>query len=419
MQLQVDMALLGHYNTQFLSAVGNVLFPFSIIVSFLTALSTGASIMIAHSIGAKSFNSARRYSEVSFFYNVAMAIPFFFVLLKWANTLMGWMGTSEDINNYATQYMRALSFSILFLGIELSIVSILQGVGKTRAIMYSALIRTVTNVFFDWVLIYGKIGFPELGIKGAAIATSISSFAGMIYLVIAYAHTRKMPYKPTLKGIFNPRWSIQKRNVGVGLPSGFEAIMWSFGQIIIIRMINELDVYAAGIYVLITRIQAVTFFVYLGIAKATMTLVGQVSGSGDKELVSKIGLMSLRYALILCVIASTFFITIPKSILSMFTNERDLIIGAAPMLTIIAITIFPVSINVVIGNAIRGLKDTRWMFYTQSFGTTFTIAFSALMLFVFHYDLKGIFYTVLLDETIRATLNFRRFLSLNKTLQRV
>jgi Na+-driven multidrug efflux pump len=63
----------------------------------------------------------------------------------------------------------------------------------------------------------------------------------------------------------------------------------------------------------------------------------------------------------------------------------------------------------VVGNAIRGLKDTKWMFYTETFGTVFVISLSAILLFVFNFSLMGIFITVLFDEFIRAVLNYRRF----------
>jgi putative MATE family efflux protein len=409
LQIQVDMAMLGHSNTQYLSAVGNVLFPYNIIISFLTALSAGATVLIAHSFGGKSLNGARRFAEVSFFYNILISIPFFLVLLLLPQTLMTWMGTSEQINLFATQYMKPLSFSVLFLGVELSFVAILQGVGKTRAIMVAAIIGTVANIFFDWVLIYGHWGFPEMGIKGAAYATSIANFAGMVYLIFAYITTKRLPFKPSLKGIFRPHWGVQKRNIIVGLPYGLEAMFWSFGQIIIIRMVNEIDDYAAGVYVLISRIQAITFFFYLGIAKATMVLVGQEIGAGNRDQAKHISYLSLRYSFALCLLASSAFLIFPEQILSIFTSEEGIIKGAVPLMTIISITIFPVTINVIIGNAIRGFKDTKWMFYTQSFGTVFTISLSAILLFVFKLNLMGVFITVLCDECIRAFLNYRHF----------
>jgi Na+-driven multidrug efflux pump len=148
----------------------------------------------------------------------------------------------------------------------------------------------------------------------------------------------------------------------------------------------------------------------LGIAKATMIMVGQEMGSGNPQRAFRVAFLSLKYALALCILASSMFLIFPEQLLSVFTSEQGLISESSKLLNIVSVTIFPVAVNVVIGNAIRGMKDTKWMFYTQSFGTIFTIVVSATLLFVFNMDLKGVFLTVLLDEFIRAFLNYKRFM---------
>lgn len=409
MQIQVDLAMVGQANALYLSAIANVLYPFNIVIAFLTSLSTGVTVMTSHCFGAKSLRSAQRFAEVSFFFNFLFALPFFLVLKLLPKTLMTLMGTTDQINAYGAQYMEALSFSIIFLGVTLSISSILLGMGKTKHLMIASIITTATNIFFDWALIYGHLGFPELGIQGAGIATSMANFAGMFYLIIALIASKKLFFKPSLKGILHPRWEIQRRSVVVGLPFGLEAMFWTIGQIIMVRMVNDIDEYAAGLYVLITRIQSVTVFFYLGIARATMTLVGQEIGAKNKEGAFYVVFLSLKYAFSICLIAFITFLLFPESILSIFTSDIDVINRALPLLAIISFTIFPVAVNIISGNGLRGMKDTKWMFYTQSFGTAFVISVSAVLLFVFDLNLMGIVITVLFDETIRAVLNFTRF----------
>ena len=406
--------MVGRANPLFLSAIANVLYPYNIVIAFLTSLSTGVTVVNSHSIGGKSFKSAQRHSEVSFFFNFIFAIPFFLILFLFANTLLTWMGTSAEINEYGTLFMKSLSFSVLFLGVSLSISAMLLGMGKTKHLMVAAIITTITNVFFDWLLINGHLGFPKLGVQGAGIATSIANFSGMTYLITAVIFSKSLPFKPSLKGILNPRWKIQKRSVIVGLPFGLESMFWSFGQIIMVRMVNGVDLLAAGLYVLIIRIQSVTFFFYLGLARATMILVGQQMGAKNRQEAFRVVNMSMQYAFATCAVASITFLIIPEKILSIFSSDPDLIQRAVPLLQIVSFTIFPVAVNVVMGNAIRGMKDTKWMFYTQSFGTIFVISVSAILLFSFKMGLKGVIITVLFDECIRALLNFRRFTSHTK-----
>ncbi len=212
LQLQVDMAMLGHANTLYLAAVGNVMFPYNIAIAFMTALSTGVTVLSSYSVGGRAIKSAQRYAEVSFFFNFLVAIPLFLILYLFADVLMTWMGSTAQINAYGTLFMRSVSFSVLFLGVSLSITAILLGSGKTLYLMVAAIINTVANIFFDWVLIYGHMGFPEMGIQGAGLATSLSNFLAMAFLIIVLVFSKRLPVKPTFKGIFNPRWSIQKRS---------------------------------------------------------------------------------------------------------------------------------------------------------------------------------------------------------------
>ena len=408
-QLQTDMALLGHYNPLLLSAVGNTTFPYIILVNFLLGTSTGATVMIAHAIGARKLSFAKRYSEVSFFYNSLLSLPFFLILYLLSSQIMTWMGTSPEVNQYGTLYMSILSWSLLFLGLEMSVTATLQGMGKTKHIMMAGILRTTVNVLLDWILIYGKFGFPEMGIGGAATATLCSNVLAAIYLFGALLFSRSILFTPSIAGILKPRWRIQKKNIQIGIPHGLEAIMWSLGQIGIIRIVNEIDAYSAGLYLLVLRIQAVTFFFYLGIARGTMTLVGQKLGAGQHKEAIRAGVLGLRYSFIACSIASFCFLMFPEHILSIFTSESGIIQSAAPLLTIIAVTVFPVAVNVVIGSGIRGMKDTKWMFYTQIIGTTFTILACAILVLVYDMGLYGVFLTALADETIRAILNFIRF----------
>ena len=124
LQLQVDMAMLGQANSLFLSAVGNVLFPYNIVIAFITAVSTGVTVLSSHSFGGRALKSAQRYAEVSFFYNFLIAIPLFLILFLFATNLLTWMGTTQQINQFGTLFLKPLSFSVLFLSVSFQVVFI-------------------------------------------------------------------------------------------------------------------------------------------------------------------------------------------------------------------------------------------------------------------------------------------------------
>jgi putative MATE family efflux protein len=408
-QLQVDMAFLGHYNTLLLSAVSNVIFPYSVLYSTLISISTGVTILVAHNIGAQKYPEAKRHSEVSFVYNSILSNVLFFTIFIFAGSILQWMGTSPEIHVYAVQFMKILSLSLIFAGIELSISSTLLGMGITKYIMYAGILRNLLNMVLDWVLIYGKLGMPEMGIKGAALATTLSNFAACLFFILVIVFKKQLFIRISLKGILQPSWLIQKKNIWIGFPTGLESILWTLGQTVVIRMINEVDILSAGIYLLVARIQIIAFFVYFGIAQATMTLVGQKMGAGKPAEAIRVGLLSLKYSFVVCAGTAFIFIVFPHQILSIFTYDKEIINKSVILMYVVSFTVFPQAVNVVIGSAIRGMKDTRWMLYTQIFGTLFKIAAAAFSIFVLHLGLLGLFLTGLLDETIRGGMNFIRF----------
>ena len=123
----------------------------------------------------------------------------------------------KELVNMGSTYLQNLAPSFLAFGIELSLAAILQGIGKTRAIMYAALLRTAINILLDWILIYGNLGFPEMGIKGAAVATTISNYSATFLFIIYFLSQKKLMFKPAFKGILKPKWSIERNNISCGI----------------------------------------------------------------------------------------------------------------------------------------------------------------------------------------------------------
>jgi Na+-driven multidrug efflux pump len=147
----------------------------------------------------------------------------------------------------------------------------------------------------------------------------------------------------------------------------------------------------------------------MGFANAALTLVGQKTGEEKHEQAINTGFRCLCFSLIICAIIAATYITFSKKILGIFTNDKSLIDLSAPFLMFVCITMFPKSINNVIGLGIRGLGDTKWMLYGQIFGTVLIITLSYLLIFVTNLGLWGIFVTLLIDESVRGIINLLRF----------
>jgi len=409
MQIWVDRAMLGHINPEFFSAVGNSLVPYFAVISTIMAISSGTTILIAQGTGAKDFTLSRRYAECSFFGNSIFPIAAFLFFFFGSGWLFKIMGVQSPILEYAISYIRITSYSLLIIGIVATCSSILQGIGFTRMIMVTGIITNVLNVFFDWVLIYGKFGFPAMNIEGAALATVIANFAALPFLIIYVIKRRKIPFKIKVRNIFKFDFSLYKNVFKMGIPSGGEYALWSLGNLFVVSYLNRIDIMAAGIYTLLFSIKGLAVILYAGFANAGLTLAGQKTGANEHKQAINIVYKCLSFALIVCAVVAAVFCMFSKNILSLFTSDTVLVEFAAPFLVFVTLTMFPQAVNIVVGYGIRGTGDTKWMFYTQILGTILVASLSYILIFIAGLGLWGVIITFLADETIRSVINMLRF----------
>jgi len=409
MQVWVDRAMLGHINPEYFSAVGNSLVPYFAVTSTILAICSGTTILIAQSVGAKDYELSRKYAECSFAGNYIFPLIAFFFFFFGSGWMFRIMGVQSPILEYATSYIKITSYNLLIVAIAATCSSILQGIGLTRIIMLTGVITNVLNILFDWILIYGKFGLPAMNIEGAALATLIANFTALPFLIIYVIKRKKIPFKIKVRNIFKFNFSLYRNIFKMGIPSGGEYALWSLGNLFIVSFLNRIDIMAAGIYTLLFSIKGLSVILYAGFAHAGLTLAGQKTGENEHKQAVNIVFKCLSFALIVCASVTAIFCSIPKGILGLFTSDVSLINFASPFLLFVTFIMFPQAVNIVIGYGIRGTGDTRWMFYSQIFGTVLVIALSYTLIFVFNLGLWGVFITSLADETIRAAINVLRF----------
>ncbi|MCL2252366.1 MAG: MATE family efflux transporter [Treponema sp.] len=409
MQVWVDRAMLGYINPEFFSAVGNSLVPYFAVTSTILAICSGTTILIAQSIGAKDFELSRKYAECSFAGNYIFPLIAFFFFFFGSGWMFKIMGVQSPILEYATSYIKITSYNLLIVAIAATCSSILQGIGLTRIIMVTGIVTNVLNILFDWILIYGKFGLPAMNIEGAALATLISNFAALPFLFIYVIKRKKIPFKIKVRNIFKLDFNLYRNVFKMGVPSGGEYALWSLGNLFVVSFLNRIDIMAAGIYTLLFSIKGLAVILYAGFAHAGLTLAGQKTGENEHKQAISIVFKCLFFALIVCSVVTTIFCVFPKNILGLFTSDISLVNFAYPFLIFVTLIMFPQAVNIVIGYGIRGTGDTRWMFYSQIFGTVLVVTLSYILIFIFNLGLWGVFITSLADETIRGIINMLRF----------
>jgi putative MATE family efflux protein len=419
-QMLIDTAFLARYSTtmpdgrilsgsEILSAVGNVFFPYIVTISLIWSIGTGIIILVSQYIGAGKPAEAKNYTLAGLKYNTLLSWLVYIFWLIFAEKVFLLLGVNEEILGVSIEYLRFVSLELLYLGMGTTINAVFQGAGNTRPEMATGIFRSVLHVILDYILIFGRFGFPELGVMGAGIASSVSGLISTLLMFVVLMKSRTLPFKVDIKSLLLVPIKPYLKVLKLGLPSGIEEMMWNAGNLVLAYFLNLISVEAVGIYRLVYQIEITPIFFYQGLARAVTTLVGQRTGERDIAAAKESGLIGTFYTVSFCLFFTFIFAIMPRQIISIFTPDTHLIEKAAPFLIITAFTMIPRAINIISGNGIRGYGDTVWMLATQIFGILFVLSLSYTLMFPLELGMYGLFIGMFADETVRGVVNTTRF----------
>lgn len=409
-QMFIDRIFLGRMDILYMSAVGNATAPVWTTMSFIFSLSMGASILISQSVGEKDIEKSKDYAaSLIKFHNVLPLLMFLFWVFC-APMVFRLMGVSENVLGLCVTYTRLYSPVFLILGLFASYSVVFQTSNYTKPLVTYGIIRSVLNIILDYLLIFGKFGFPRMEIAGAALGTTIAEYAGAIYLLyIIIAKKDKFFTSPGLNRILHSKFTPYVKSIKLGFPTACEDLLWNAGNLCIIRILNTIDERAAGIYSMVFTVEIIFVVVIGAIGNGTLTLTGEATGAKDHKLYRNVVKTSILWAFMVAAFALIFVSIFPRITLSLFTTDKEVIESSVIFIILVAANLFGKSSNIIFGNGIRGYGDTKWMLVTQTLGTFSVVGLAALCVFVFKLGMLGVFIAVLFDEASRAFINFARF----------
>lgn len=416
LQMIIDRIFLGQLNTLYMSALGNVTSPMWTTMSFAFTITAGASILISQNVGAGNKEKTREYAASLLKWNNIPSIALFIFWIIFGEHVFKMMGVSDNVMPYCLGYMKYFVPSFLIIGIEGSTSVIMQTSNYTKPMVYYGLIRSGTNVVLDYALIFGHFGLPALGIEGAAIATTIAEYAGVIFATWAMRSpmlTTRPPVKEILKASAKPYLSSLK----LGINCALEDLAWNVGNLAIIRILNSINEIAAGIYSIVFSVEVLVVVVIGAFGNSTMTLTGEAKGKKDKnqykQVVKLAYILSAGIAFVTLIICAAF----PEQILGLFSSDEQIILGCGVYLIMVCVNLFGKAANIIVGSGIKGNGDTKWMLYTQIFGTVLVVSSACLFVYVFKLGIIGVFMAVIVDEAVRALINLGKFLRIIKRME--
>ena len=421
----VDNIMVGQLGSAELAAVslGNS-FMF-IAMSLGIGFSTAITPLIAEADTAHDFKGGKSAFKHGLFLCTVIGISLF-LMVFFAKPLMYLMKQPDEVVKLAIPYLDLVAFSLIPLVFFQGFKQFSDGLSLTKYPMYATLIANVVNVVLNYLLIFGKFGFPELGIVGAAHGTLVSRFVMVIFLWwLLKNHEKANPYVTAIK-FFQLSKAMLKKIILLGAPSAMQ-------------MFFEVAIFTAAIWLsgllgknpqaanqIALNLSSMTFMVAMGLSVAAMIRVGNQKGLNNfvelRRIAFSIFLMGIMFAVCFAIMFLAFHKVFPKLYLdvddvSNALDNMEVIEIASKLLLASAIFQLSDSLQVIILGALRGLQDVR-------IPTLFTFVAYWLVGFPVSYFLGkedslgslGIWIGLLAGLTSAAILLYFRFNYLTKRL---
>ena len=366
-----DTMMIGKYGGQL--AVSSVGLSTEIIYSFFNIIiavgvSTALTSLVSRAIGSKDYKKAEIIANAGIKIAIVLAFIFFSLLFFVPDKILNLAGATKKMLPLATRYAKISSFSFFLLTLSSTTNGVFRGVKDTKTSLYVAGSINIVNLFLDYVLIFGNLGFPEWGITGAAVATVAGNFIGIL---LQWSRLKKLPFKISLFSYVSKKdiWEI----IRFAVPSGLQEANFSLSRLLGLTFILSLGTTAFAANQIGIAIEAISTMPGWGVAIACTALVGHSIGENNPNKSQEYTLYSTIIASIFMGILACFFFFIPKTLISFFINKQeiDVIRIGAICLQVAAFEQIPIAIVTVLGSYFKGIGNPKTPFYVSFFTNWF------------------------------------------------
>lgn len=354
----VDTVMAGRYSPEAIGAVaigGATAMPFLVFgMGFIVAINP----MVAHHLGARKLHLIGKTMRQALWVSQMIALPFFFLLRSMEPLLIA-MEITAEIQPITLGYLDAFSWGIPFMLAFSSMRSFNEGLSITRPAMYISVLGLLVNIVLNYGLIYGRLGFPQLGAVGCGYATSvvyILMFAAMLLFTIWYPGYQRFKIFDTLRP---PEWTFIKEITSIGLPIGLSVTMEVALFAAVSLLMGSLGTLEVAAHQIAINVASMTFMIPLGLSMAVSSRVGQAAGAKNKARVRFRGWVGIGLCAFTMVLTAIILALFPESIVRIYTQDTGVVELASGLILLAAL--FQISDGLQVGGygALRGLKDTR------------------------------------------------------------
>ena len=379
-----------------------------ILQAVLTGVLAGSTALIARNWGARNKEEAGIFFTRTVQLVIFIAFITGLVIWEFAEPLVRFFGLKGEALILSTEYLKAISPFYVGFGCGLGLITALRAVGDVKTPLVIGLIMNIFAIFFMLVFVNGWMGFPEYGVRGAALGNGLSFVIGALLLIVFW-RTNQLPVR--YSSILHLDIIRVKEIFKVGLPAALEQVIFQAGitAFLILVALYGTEAYAA--YGIGVQILSFAFVIGFGFSIAGATLVGQHLGAGNPNQARRAGWGAMR----LSIVSMTFFgilIAFFAEPLARYMIDNDEVVRLSVVFIWLLGSMQPLmAIEFSLGGALRGAGDTKTPLVITLTCLLFIRVSLALIFYMLDASIEVIFSTLVADYVVKGFLYVARFKS--------
>lgn len=385
------------------------------LIFFFVGLTGYSTALVAQYFGAGQKGNATKAAFQAILVTI-IAWPVILALKPLAFRYFHFMHIPPSQIGYQIDYLNILIWGGLFGMLRYTLGCYFSGIGKTRIVMVATLAAMIINVVFDYILIFGKLGLPAMGVKGAALATVAGSFAAMVILIIAYLNRTNRREFHVLKS-FSFDFDIMKKLIYFGTPAGLEMFLNFLAFSAMVSIFHSKGDVAATATTIMFNWDMVSYIPLLGIEIAVTSLVGRYIGARQPEVAHNAAISAVKVGIFYSVVILFLFIFIPEVLVRMFHPDtysqifEDSVPVAVRMIQIASLYVLAEAVMTALIGALRGGGDTHFTMITSVIAHWLFVPILYVALNIFHFTIATSWLMLVIFFLIFCSVLFFRFRS--------
>jgi putative MATE family efflux protein len=400
----VDIFLVGGLGASAIAAVGIAQILIFVVMSVSWGINVGVTVLVSQLWGAERKEEAAKSAYQAMLFAIVAALVIMILGLSFGGRVAALLGAQAEVRDILSDYT-SIIFTFIFFTISINVLAgIMHGTGDTRTPLYATLIVNILHVIVAYPLIYGYLGFPKLGVQGAAIAIAISESMGALFLFIRSLRKRYIIVHKKIE------WKFTAMMFKLGYPIFIDRLLQNAGSLVFAKVILLYGTAVYAAHQVGLAIEAFSFMPGYGIAVAAATMVGQNLGAGKPEHARISAYEANRLAVLLMAAMGLVFFFFPYGLLRAFTSDPEVIKYGILYMKIVAFAQIPLAVTMVVAGSLRGAGDTGFIMFATIAGMWFVrLPFAAVLATMVKTEIRYVWSVMIADWLVRMSLLLWRY----------